>query len=270
MPRNRSACRSSTDRRRVRLVPVAAGPQVRVLGERLGQPVGQRLHHDRLVVVVLRLVPPGELLGAVDGDREPAEVIRVGGQVVGQAPVRAALRLDGLLPQHRQPQLAAGPGPSTTMSSPSACAGQNPYPPRAVSCSLGDDLVQQRVRVVEQLAGLGELVQDRRVLALQLPGEEEELPVDQLAQFGQRGSDRAHAGESRVRQVRRNPAVPGSRGPLPGTAAAGCGGIRAARAAAAARRGSPRPGQRLAPGRGGCCTTPATREASSTCSVEPS
>jgi hypothetical protein len=43
----------------------------------------------------------------MDGDREPAEVIQIRRQVVGEAPVRAALRLGGLLPQHRQPQFAS-------------------------------------------------------------------------------------------------------------------------------------------------------------------
>ena len=63
--------------------------QVDVLGERLGEPVGQRLDHDRPVVVVLRLVARRELLGAVDRDREAAEVVAGRRDVVGEAAVRA-------------------------------------------------------------------------------------------------------------------------------------------------------------------------------------
>ena len=35
------------------IAPVAAGLRVQLLGERLGQPVGERLGHDRVVIVVL-------------------------------------------------------------------------------------------------------------------------------------------------------------------------------------------------------------------------
>ena len=69
----------------VRLVPGRAGLEVEVFGERLGQPVGQRLDHDGPVVVAGLLVAPGELLGAVDGHREPAQVVAVGRHVVGEA-----------------------------------------------------------------------------------------------------------------------------------------------------------------------------------------
>ena len=47
-------------------VPLAPRPLVQPLGERLGEPVGERLDDDRLVVVVLGLVARGELVGAVD------------------------------------------------------------------------------------------------------------------------------------------------------------------------------------------------------------
>ncbi len=59
--------------------------------------------------------------------------------------------------------------------------------------SSGDDLVEQRVGVVEQFAG-HRLIENRRVLALELPGQEQELPVDHCAQvFDLRADDlRAH------------------------------------------------------------------------------
>src|ERR1700736_2954791 len=50
--------------------------------------------------------------------------------------------------------------------------------------AAGDDLVEQGVRVVEEFAR-GRLAEDRGVLALEFPGEEEELPVDHAAQPGQ-------------------------------------------------------------------------------------
>ena len=46
------------------------------LGAGLRQPVGERLDHDRSVVVVLGLVPLHELVGAEPrGDRERADVV---------------------------------------------------------------------------------------------------------------------------------------------------------------------------------------------------
>ena len=65
--------------------------------------------------------------------------------------------------------------------------------PEAVDAARGeqavpDDLVEQLLRVVVELARLRP-VEDRRELALQLPGVEEELPVDVLAQRLERRLD---------------------------------------------------------------------------------
>ena len=92
---------------RVGLEPLAAGLPVGVLGEGLGEPVGQRLHHDRLVVVERGLELLRHVLGAVDGHRERAEVVPGGRHVVGEAAVGPPLRLDRLLAQHRQPHVTA-------------------------------------------------------------------------------------------------------------------------------------------------------------------
>src|SRR6185437_4226995 len=62
------------------------------------------------------------------------------------------------------------------------------------------DAVEERGRVLEQLLRRRE-VKDRRELALQVPGMEEELPVDELDQLGDVGRGTAHAGERRLRQV---------------------------------------------------------------------
>ena len=61
------------------LVPGPAGLQVHELGARLGEPVGQRGHDDRAVVVLLALVLADQVLRAVDGDGERAEVVARGG-----------------------------------------------------------------------------------------------------------------------------------------------------------------------------------------------
>ena len=82
------------DRQRLALVaPVLARLRVQVLGERLGQPIGQRLDHDRVVVVVRLLELPRELVGAeARRDRERAEVVRhaalARGDEIGQRQIR--------------------------------------------------------------------------------------------------------------------------------------------------------------------------------------
>ena len=77
MPRYFSAISSSFDELFVAAeAPVAAGLGVQVFGERFGQPVGQRLGHDRVVVVVIAVELRGQLVAADAGrDGERAEVI---------------------------------------------------------------------------------------------------------------------------------------------------------------------------------------------------
>src|SRR5438309_550415 len=84
----------------LRLVtPVAARLLVQVLRERLRQPVGEGFDHDRPVVVVLGLVPSGQLVGAVDRDRERPEVIVALSHIVRQRPIRTRVAVVGLLAQ---------------------------------------------------------------------------------------------------------------------------------------------------------------------------
>ena len=74
-----------------------------VLREGLGEAVGERLDHDRVVVVVLRLERGGELVGAEPGgDRERAEVVSLRSDVVGEAAVRARVAVVGLLAQEAE------------------------------------------------------------------------------------------------------------------------------------------------------------------------
>src|SRR5436305_723131 len=76
---------------------------VKPLGERLGETVGEHLEHDRVVVVVARLVSAHALLIAVRAYRERPGPIRhatrLGGDEVGEAQVRPSLRLAVLLAQ---------------------------------------------------------------------------------------------------------------------------------------------------------------------------
>ncbi len=62
--------------------------------------------------------------------------------------------------------------------------------PRAASVAGRDDLVELGERVVVELAR-GRMLEDRREAALQVPGVEEELPVDVADELGERGRDRA-------------------------------------------------------------------------------
>src|SRR5215472_4189086 len=79
---------------------------------------------------------------------------------------------------------------------------RGPEPVYAVGAQLPaiDDLVEEGIRIVEQLSGR-RLLQDRGVLALQLPGQEEELPVDELAQPAQVRLEEPRPGERWHRQV---------------------------------------------------------------------
>ena len=78
-------------------VPLVPRPLVEGLGERLGEPVGERLDDDRAVVVVLRLVAPGELVRAVDADREGADGVAGRRDEVCERVVRTAVRVVRLL-----------------------------------------------------------------------------------------------------------------------------------------------------------------------------
>src|SRR3990172_2639779 len=60
---------------RARFVPLAPSQLVHELGERLGEPVGERLDHDRAVVVVLGIETAGDLVRSEDAHRERADLI---------------------------------------------------------------------------------------------------------------------------------------------------------------------------------------------------
>ena len=174
------------------------------LGACLRQPVRERLDHDGSVVIVLGLVALHELVGPESRrNGERAHVVRQpglhGGDVVRERAVRVVLPSLGLLAEHRQchptrqhdvVSLAVGP--------PEAVGGARLQAPGS------DDLIEQLVRVGEQLASLRSevrVVEDLRIGTLQLPRGEEERPVDDRAEFLERGLQRARAREGRRRDV---------------------------------------------------------------------
>ena len=76
-----------------------------ILRRRFGQTVRQRLHHDRLVVVVVTFVLGCQGVGAnPGGHREGAQVVQdavaLWRDVVGQGPIGSPVRLLTLLTQH--------------------------------------------------------------------------------------------------------------------------------------------------------------------------
>ena len=83
-------------------VPLVAHALVEPFGERLRKPVGDRLDRDRRVVVVRGLVPRRKLVGAVDRDGERPERVVGGRDVVGEAAVRTAVAVIGLLAQEAE------------------------------------------------------------------------------------------------------------------------------------------------------------------------
>ena len=94
------------------VAPLAPHARVQVFGERLGQTIGKRLHHDRAVVVVLLLVPLHQLVGAeAAGDRKRAEVIgdarRSRRDEIGERSIRLPAGQRFLLPQHVEAQQLA-------------------------------------------------------------------------------------------------------------------------------------------------------------------
>ena len=177
-------------------VPLAPHALMQELGERLGEPVGQRLHRDRRVVVVRRLVPGRQLVGAVDPDGERPHVVVRGRHVVGEAAVRALVAVIGLLAQEREARAVDHDVVALGVRRPESVDADG-----AQRRSL-KDLAQERLGVVVELLRR-RVREDRRELALELPGVEEELPVDERDEVGQRGLDEARADERRRRRGRR-------------------------------------------------------------------
>ena len=197
-----------------RLVPLAPGHLVEVLGESLREPVGERLDHDRAVVVVFGGIAVGQLVGAdPGGDREGPDMVdeaALGRRYeVRERAVRAGVLMVALLAQHRKAQ-------AVRQRDVVALRGGRPEAVHAPCLQelAGDDLVQELVCVLVELAGRladDRVVQDLGEAPLQLPGVEEESPVDVLAQDRQR---RLHDAEARERGRRQVLGVPLDRRPV--------------------------------------------------------
>ncbi len=168
---------------------------VEVFREGLREPVGERLDHDRAVVVLLGLEPRRELVGAVDRDGERSEVVAFGSDVVGEAAVRPRVSVGCLLAEEAEP----GPAVEKDIV---AFAARRPEAEDALRAQarVAHDLVEQLRGVVVELGCRG-ILQNRRELALQLPRVEEELPVDVVAEGRELRVDELPAREGRHRQV---------------------------------------------------------------------
>jgi hypothetical protein len=96
------------------VAPVLARACVQVFRKRFGEPIGERLHHDGVIVVVIGFVPPHELVRAESsGYRKGAKVIddpALGRRnEVGQRAIRLAISDRLLLPQHVESNQGIGP-----------------------------------------------------------------------------------------------------------------------------------------------------------------
>ena len=183
-------------------------PDLRVqpLRERLGQPVGQRFHEDRGVVVELAIVPPGKFVAAMAG--------------------RAGKRTDVVLAAALQRRNEVGEGVEHVLTLPFPLLSEGVYAaefgtPRVVgeqhdviADRVGGEkpvhapghqrlvphhLFEQSLRIVEEFLRLGaddRIGEDRRILSLEFPRHEERRPVDERHQIGQRHAlELPHPGE---------------------------------------------------------------------------
>ena len=150
------------------------------------------------VVVVGPLEALGDLVLADAGrDGEGADVVGNAALArrdeIGQRDIGAALalrRAAGAACAARRSAASRVSSANSTMSSPSALAGQKPTTALRAAASCSPTMrSQHRLRVGEQLARRGavlRVVEDRRIVAGQLPGLEERRPVDVVDQLGER------------------------------------------------------------------------------------
>ena len=127
-------------------------------------------------------------LEPVDPDREAADpVLALGIDEIGEAHVGAAFALLHLLAEEGQPgPVVAGKHEDVV---PFALAAPQSDRRARRDPALGDDLVEHLLRVLEQVAGAfadHRIVEDRGVIAGQLPRAEEGRPVDRGFQILER------------------------------------------------------------------------------------
>ena len=208
----------------IAVAPFFTRPLVQIFGEGLGQTVGERLGHDGVVVVVVGLELLDQLIETVTGGHgESAEVIswsptfRLSGQAeawtpagrdeVSERPVRRAVALLHLLTEEMKlgENLGARFVGVNFHVFAHAIRGEETIDRRGANQFLGDDLVEQLLRVVEELGRFHAVflvLKNLRINAAQFPGVEERRPVDELAQRGEREVfQHPDAGELRLRQL---------------------------------------------------------------------
>ena len=232
---------------------------MQTFGERLGEPVGQRFGHDRVVVVVLGPEALTDLVQAdARRDGEGADMVaqaRLGGRdEVGQRTarmIRAPIHLLTQEMQGREDGGAVGARVGLDVVA-DRVRGEEAVNAPGLQQPLLDDAIEQRIPLVEDLLRLRAVLfvfQNLRIDALQLPRVEERRPVDVLPQRPQREVvEHAHTRELGLRHVVRRPRDRGAAGARRLEAhqrlartTRGCGGSRRSRPCAARRTHPCRP-----------------------------
>ena len=190
---------------------------VQIRSERLGQPIGERLHENRVVVVVLALEAAHQIVDAeACGHRERAKIVGHAVRAarrdeVGQRQVRLTARHRLLLSQQVESRQLARSIAIAIDDDVVLLACRRPESVDAARRQqlLLDDPIEERLRVAVELARRGavlRVIENRREASLQLPRREEERPVDERHQRLERHRrQHAAAGE---RGRRRRPARP--------------------------------------------------------------
>ena len=158
------------------------------LGEAFGQAVGQRFQQDVRIIVVLGLESREMRLETVDADREAADPVLAVGLM------KSARHMFGRPSRfftcwRRKGRRVQSLPASTRTSSPSRL--QRHRPTVAFGVSQRSAMIRSSIalRVVEQVAGAFAddlVVEDRRIIAGQLPGAEEGRPVDRSLEVAER------------------------------------------------------------------------------------
>ena len=181
------------------------------LGKGLRQAIGQCLHHDLGIVVVGALESARDvLLADASGHGEAADIIAQARLLrrheIGEREVRPARIAGHLLTERMQGGEGIPPCLIRVKLDVVADAVRRPEADHGVGRQpfLLDELFQHRLRVLEQRPrrlAVFVVLQDARVLALQLPGLEERRPIDIAGELGEIvGLERPRAEESRLRR----------------------------------------------------------------------
>ena len=166
---------------------------VEVLGAGFGQPIGQRLEHDRRIVVVGGLERRGPITHPFAcRDDEGTDVVFGASALrcdeVGERPVRTIVGVAHLLAQRVQPRCFCCAGMIAVHGD---VVADRRWPARTHDRFgreplLGDDLVEHLLAIGVELPSDRSdhvVVENLRVGADQVPGPEKRRPVDEVAQI---------------------------------------------------------------------------------------